>query len=178
MNEIWEVVPNATRYKASTLGRVLDTRTGRLLKQFVAIKSYPGGYLCVRMHFDNGSTTNRTVHRVIATTFIPNPENKPTVNHKKGNKHDNRVLELEWATYSENNQHSYDTGLKKYRPLHYKGKFGKDHNRSIAVICNETGAEYGSMSEAERELGWGQGGVKWSMKFNRPIYGKTFRKAI
>jgi hypothetical protein len=49
---------------------------------------------------------------LVASTFIPNPENKPTVNHINGNKDDNSDRNLEWATYSENNQHAYDTKLK------------------------------------------------------------------
>ena len=53
------------------------------------------------------------VHRAIAKMCIPNPENKPCVNHKNGDKYDNRISNLEWVTYSENNQHAYDTGLKK-----------------------------------------------------------------
>ena len=56
---------------------------------------------------------NRNIHRVIAETFIPNPNNLPCVNHKDGNKQNNRVDNLEWCTHSENTLHSFRTGLQK-----------------------------------------------------------------
>ena len=56
---------------------------------------------------------NRNVHRVIAETFIPNPNNLPCVNHKDGNKLNNSVENLEWCNHSENTLHSFKTGLQK-----------------------------------------------------------------
>lgn len=56
---------------------------------------------------------NRNFHRVIAETFIPNLNNLPCVNHKDGNKQNNRVDNLEWCTHSENTLHSFRTGLQK-----------------------------------------------------------------
>ena len=69
------------------------------------------GYLNTSLYKD-GKMLMCTIHRLVAETFIPNPENKRTVNHKNGDKTDNRVDNLEWVTHSENNKHAYDNGLK------------------------------------------------------------------
>lgn len=64
----------------------------------------------------NGKHKMMSVHRLVAFAFIPNPENKPEVNHKKGIKSDNRASELEWMTISENEKHSYEVlGKIKHR---------------------------------------------------------------
>ena len=65
---------------------------------------------------------NRNVHRVIAETFIPNPQNLPCVNHKDGNKLNNSVSNLEWCTHSENVLHSFENGLQRTISNQY-GKF-------------------------------------------------------
>lgn len=67
---------------------------------------YLGVVLC-----KNGKTKLIAVHRLVAMHFIPNPENKPQVNHKNGVKNDNAAENLEWVTQSENMKHAVKTGL-------------------------------------------------------------------
>ena len=67
-------------------------------------------YLC-----NNGRNKNARLHRLVAETFIPNPENKPQVNHIDGDKTNNKINNLEWCNQSENEKHAYRTGLAKPR---------------------------------------------------------------
>lgn len=71
-------------------------------------------YRKVRIRYKDGTIRDELIHRLVAQAFIPNPENKPFVNHINGIKSDNRLINLEWVTPRENNLHARDTGLVKY----------------------------------------------------------------
>jgi hypothetical protein len=133
-------------------GTIWSNKTGRYLKP----QKCSNGYLFVALR-RNGKTIQCRIHRLVAIEHIPNPENKPEVNHKDGDKTNNQVYNLEWVTASENRKHSFDNGLCPPPPT-MEGKFGYDHNRSIEVHVFDFETRkhitnYGSMSEAGRELG-------------------------
>lgn len=96
------------------------------------------------------------IHRFVAMTFIPNPKNKPHVNHLRGNKLDNRPHMLAWATNSENDKHAYEIGLKKPQR-------GRDHAKSNIIIQTTIDGkfikEWPSAGEIERILGFHRGNI-------------------
>ena len=96
-------------YKVSNLGRVWrQYKHGgeRELKAF-----WLGRYLCAELSRDNRQRMF-PISRLVAVAFLPNHENKPQVNHRNGNRGQNWVTNLEWATAAENTQHAVDTGLR------------------------------------------------------------------
>jgi len=115
--EIWkDIIGYEGLYKVSNFGRIksLDKICGNFLRKakIRKIRLDKDGY-CVISLYKLGKIKYTGVHRLVATAFIPNPENKKFVNHKKGIKTDNRASELEWVTQSENEKHAFEIGLKK-----------------------------------------------------------------
>jgi len=95
-------------YKISPCGQVTSrARQGAKTKRLKASKEE---YTCYHLT-KNGKTKKKRLHRLLAINFIPNPKNKPQVNHIDGNKHNNSLSNLEWVTRGENIKHAYDNGL-------------------------------------------------------------------
>lgn len=101
-------------YQVNQDGEVYSKQTNRVLKQFYRGKRPDNKYRVVDLK-KNGDRKTVSVHRIVAQAFIPNPDNLPCVNHKDGDKNNNCVENLEWCTYSENNNHAIKNGLKKYK---------------------------------------------------------------
>lgn len=136
--EVWRDVPGyAGRYQASSQGRIRSRERG-LLSPFLS----RDGYLVVTVRKE-GRRYGTGVHRLIAAAFIPNPENKPQINHKNGNRVDNNPENLEWVTCSENNLH-------RRRVLNGGGGRAKR-----PVRCLDTGLVYPSITEAAEATGAG-----------------------
>ena len=99
--EIWAKISGYDNYFVSTIGRVKNINTGRILKQGTVTH----GYLAVNLFKHNIGKTKK-VHRLVAQTFIPNPKLKEFVNHKDFNKSNNNIDNLEWVTPKENSHHA------------------------------------------------------------------------
>lgn len=128
----------------------LDNREGKFLKP----KTDKYGYQHVILT-KNRKRKDYQVHRLVAQAFIPNLENKPTVNHKDGNKCNNCVENLEWATFKEQKNHSIKNGLciKNIKALEaYNSK------KSIEILFNNK--KYNSIREASRLTGRSQCYIK------------------
>ena len=101
------VIPGFSNYIATHDGEILfkDTMIP------VRTRLDKDGYPMVTIRNDDRKEVTRFVHRLVAITFIPNPDNKPQVNHINGNKLDSRATNLEWVTNKENFLHAVSTGL-------------------------------------------------------------------
>jgi hypothetical protein len=95
-------------YKIDTEGNVYSLKRNKILKPWFDKDGYHKVAVCRK-----GTEKHVSIHRIMCEVFIPNPQNKPTVNHKDGNKKNNSLSNLEWATISENSQHAYDNDLRK-----------------------------------------------------------------
>lgn len=118
MEEIWKDIRGYEGlYQVSNLGRVkslerMTSQNKHLKEKLTCLNKLSHGYNNVGL-CKQGKTKAFYVHRLVAEAFIPNPENKPQVNHIDGCKTNNKVDNLEWVTQSENMQHAYRTGLLK-----------------------------------------------------------------
>lgn len=139
--EVWrDVVGFDGGYKISNLGRLKCELVLPIMVKIFIVKQTVNKkrYACVRMTKDGEKSPSVRIHKLVAEAFIPNPVNKPTVNHKKGVKLDNRATELEWASFKENSAHAYKFGLVKLKTGQdaYNAKL---RNEIVMDIFNATG---------------------------------------
>lgn len=168
-------------YEISNYGRIKSNEryvmlgNNKIKTKTKILKLHPNIYGYYSATINNKKKRKQTYsHIEVAKTFIPNSENKKTVNHTNGNKMDNRVCNLQWATHSEQLLHAYNLGLRE-KPYGSKntmyGKKGIDNHLSRTVYqCNLDGKvikTWGNAYEASKEL------KIWQTGINRCCLGKT-----
>lgn len=164
---IYTDIPGFSRYLAGSDGNVYSKNYNntRQIKKLTG-KIDKDGYTGLLLRDDNGNRKYRRKHRIIATAFIPNPDNLPQVNHLDGNKQNCTPDNLEWSTQSDNIQHGYNSGL---------------YNRKSPIIAHNitTGEdiEFDSIHNAGRILGINHQRI-WECCNNRrnTFHGFTFTK--
>lgn len=123
--ELFAMVPGyGDRYLVSNHGKVISLNIGSEMAQYVQ----KNGYAAVKLRSHNTKKTF-LVHRLVASAFVPNPDNLPEVNHIDGNKLNNSFNNLEWVTHSQNMKHAVEAGL--YDPV------GSGHMRRMAERASE-----------------------------------------
>ena len=160
MTESWKNIPGYEgRYEISNIGRVLSKRTNRILKPNVMTN----GYLCVHLYSGGKCTrTVKTIHRLVAEAFIPNPQGCSEVNNKNFSKQDNHILNLEWVSRKENVTHALAAGRRVYPEKRIMGI-----NLQTKMMVS-----FESQIAAEIALrGKQTGGISGAMKRGRPAYG-------
>lgn len=166
--EIWKDIPGFPGYQASNNGNIRsvthfmnnrwETKTlkkGRILRQ-EKVKGY--WRIVIRR---NGKKENRLVSRLVAMAFIPNPENKPCIDHIDGDPSNNNISNLRWVTYKENSNNPISKKRHSDAAMgeknHRYGKTNEQTHNSKRVKCFTFAGEhlktYPSCAEAERQTG-------------------------
>lgn len=159
LEEVWKYIKGYEGlYQVSSWGRVKRVNTGRILKTIIGKDGYIQINLC-----KHGIQTRYKVHRLVAQAFIPNPQNKPQVNHIDEDKENNHVENLEWVTNQENMLHN---DLYKRCVKHAKKP----------VICLETNEKFESITQLSKYLKLGISTVSEKIKYNKPINGLHYMK--
>ena len=148
MKQNWKPVEGFPDYLVSDQGNVLSKLTWSVLKPQTSGPDRQYRHVTLRR---GRKSFIQKVHRLVALAFIPNPHNKPTVNHEDGVKSNNVATNLTWATYKEQEAHAKKTGLKTYTH-----NVGGKHPRAKSVQRSD-GKKYDSVMDAARELGISNG---------------------
>lgn len=189
MAEIWKDISGYEGYyQVSNQGRV------RSLDRTIPHNLFPGKtrklcghimktnskdeYVSVSLCKD-GCVYSAVVHRLVATAFIPNPENKPQVNHIDGNKHNNAVENLEWVTDVENKHHAIETGLND-KSSWFTSERAKEEGEKWNVLqrkpvrCIETSEEFPSIKACAQHFNITSSTISEKLKYNKPWKGLHF----
>lgn len=156
-------------YSISDDGRVRNDKTMRILTP-----SFQNGYYSIRLAVKPNYGKHFRINRLVAEAFIPNPENKPYVNHINGKTNDNNVNNLEWVTPSENSLHAYALGLRgpncqvKVNQYNLAGKYMMTFD-GINEAARQTGTQQSKISEVCQGTRRSAGEYQWRYYINDNI---------
>lgn len=185
MIEEWKVIKEFPNYMVSSYGRIktIEHYTKHPLGGMKVVRerirklmSSKSSYLLV----DFGhKSIKKSVHRLVATAFIPNPDNKPCVNHIDGNGKNNNVSNLEWCTHSENEKHSYLVlGKKPNKTALGMTGIKSPYSKQVAMysLSGKLLHVFGGATDAARALNGNQGRISTNCRGEtRKCYGHIFR---
>ena len=157
-------------YSVNSMGEVFNRHGLKMSQKNDSKKRYK--MVCLSC---NGNKKMFLVHRLVALAYIPIDNEKPHVNHKDGDKHNNTLLNLEWVSRSENLKHSYHELGNKHTPC-MQGKLGARHNKSKQVKVLSPSGDlfiFGSGLEARREKGFDNSSFTYARKTGLPF---TFKR--
>ena len=172
-NEEWKTITDFPKYEVSDYGNVRVKETKYIMKPF----TNEAGYL--RMSISNNTFKRKKfyIQRLVAIEFLPNPENKQTVNHINNNRIDNRLCNLEWSTMSEQNIHKYKTNNKFEKKIDIKAIWRLDLNtlEKLEKYNSTTEAvkwiKQNNLTDSLNELNLRQGLTNVSNGKNNSAYG-------
>lgn len=172
MEELWEDIDGwAGKYQISNLGRVKTLNYKRTKKEKIMTGITDiRGYKCISFREGGAGSKQRhfLIHRLVAKKFVPNPDNKPFVNHIDGDRGNNAATNLEWVTRSENEIHK----------IYVLGNSSGTCIPPQKVLCVERGTIYSSISEAARAVGVTQGAISAALSSKtKKSAGYHWRKA-
>lgn len=164
------------KYCISGDGMVVNVNSYRALKPTEHNGKQPYYYVTLSK---NGKRKKFLVHRLVAQTFIPNPDNLPQVNHKDGDVHNNRISNLEWVTNKGNTEHAYKNHLRTHKVIWV---FNGTEYVPLRKACDELGVNYKKAHYRIHTLGWNfnravdfKGGGQYVMCETLPTPKDSFR---